>query len=463
MRSKHLKAWLVQKDLSSDSEEPSGITVAFVSLRRTRVTPHDVHLASVEFWIIPSSAIVQQVQLSASIGGTSVTNVLSARISYGFDLRTGECRIVTPVKPSGTYDDVLSISIGTTSSPATRFVGLVRDFEYTDNPGAVTTIARGYLIRAIEYENWEETEYDPWTGSGGLLLPDLVGTLTGAADDIVKAALDKADVPYTGSNIHGSSVVYGGGLSPLPFMWRSGGSGPNTVPMPQEQGESAMSYIERYDAIDAEITGTNAGGRFRTFETTGGTVFRVRVGGRPQGTPDKTLTGGVDILAGQFQRSISQTRNYFVVKGQDRGQGFGALNFALASSNDFQPSGSKHTYQFSSDMIERDLDSDTTHTGMSCETLANALELEYNREIVSGWVETYRDDVFGVAQTHLVQGAAGGLVGLLGVAENLWVQSLEISIDNRGLTQRMTYLGGGLSDSLLFDLQMLRDYEATLA
>jgi len=33
------------------SEEPAGIAVLFVSLERTRVTPQDIHLANVEFWV----------------------------------------------------------------------------------------------------------------------------------------------------------------------------------------------------------------------------------------------------------------------------------------------------------------------------------------------------------------------------------------------------------------------------
>jgi hypothetical protein len=444
------------------SEEPSGIPVAFVALQRMRVTPHDIHVASVEFWLLPSSTVIQSVAISASIGGTAVSNVISARISYDFNGRTAECRLVTPIKPSGTYDNAVSVAISASgSSPVTRFTGLVRDYQYSNTPPQVTTIARGNLTRAVEYENGEVTVKSPWDHVAGLLIPDLVGTLTATAAAIVEAALTKAGVSYTSTNIHGSTVDYGGGISPLPFLWRYGGPGVNDMPIAEQAGETAMAYIERYDNIDAEITGDNSGGRYRTFEQVGGAVFRLRVGGRPQGTPDHTLTGGVDILAGEFQRSISQTRNYFVVMGQDRGQGFANLNFALASSNPFQPSGTKHTYSLSSDMIERDLDSDSAHTGMSCETVANALELEYNREIVTGWLETWRDDLFGLAQTHLVQGAAGGLVGDLGVAENLWVQSVDITVDERGFTQRMSYLGGGLS-SEVEDIGVLRAYEASL-
>jgi hypothetical protein len=448
------------------SEEPAGIDVIFVSLDRTRVTPTDLHIANVEFWLIPSSAVVQTVTVTASTPAATWDNVLSARVSYGFDQRTGECQLVTPARPEGSdYDQELTVVMGAGTNDITRFVGVIRDFQYQQNPASVTTVARGYLTRAIEYENGEDTIYDPWTGAGGLLIPDLLGTLSGTAADIVMAALDKANVPYDAANIHSSSAQYGAGVAlVLPFMWRSGGSGINSVPMAQDQGETAMSYIERYDAVDAEMddANPNAGGRYRTFETLGGDVYRVRIGGRPQNTEDFTLTGGLDILSGSFTRSISQTRNYFVVKGQDRGSNLGPYNFALQSENPFQPNTSKHTYQFSSDMIEKGTESDVDGitgvalTGMSCETLASAFDLEYNREIVSGSLETFRDDTFGVAQTHLVQGAPGGLTGSLGLAENVWVQSLEISVDERGFTQRLSYLGGGLTTATT-DLQQMLD------
>lgn len=461
------------------SEEPAGLNVIFVSCDRNRVTPQDIHLANVEFWIIPPAmtgfpAGPRQVTVSATavgpVSGTvSMQNILSAQVTYGFDSRTGECRLTMPVKPACTYDDVLTVTMGAgglagTTSPPVRFVGLVRDFEYQDNPPGVQMIAKGYLIRAIEYENHEETFNNPWLGAGGILIGDIVhGTGSGGSNvadsaTIVKAVLDKAGLSglYNPAHILGSGVQYGGGADPKYFLWHSGGAGLFTVPMPQEQGETAMSYIERYDAIDAEVTGPNTGGRYRTFETVGGDVYRLRVGGRPQSTEDHTLTEGVDILGGQFTRSIADTRNYFVVKGQYRvdGSQFGALAYALQSSNPFQPSTTQHTYSFSSDMIEKAQDADPG-TGISCETLANAFNLEYNREQVTGWLETWRDDLFGLAQTHLVQGGPGGTVGALGLAEKVWVQSVTISVNESGFTQRMSYLGGGLPETMSADLAFL--------
>jgi hypothetical protein len=310
----------------------------------------------------------------------------------------------------------------------------------------VTTLAKGFLTRAIEYELGEETVDPTLQGIGGLILQDpaLLGTPTGTASQIVQAVLTKANVPFSAANIGSTATVYGGGVDALAFLWHSGGLPIISMPLAQEQGESALSYIERYDLIDAYYVSGSNGGRYRTYETLAGDVRRDPIGGRPTGTPAYTLTGEIDILDGHFERSIQNTRNYFVVKGHDAGKGNGPYFFALAQSNPFQPPGTKHTMAFFSEMIEKDADADPG-TGMSCEMVANALAVEYNREIVTGWLETFRDDSFGPGQIHLVQGAPGGLVGQLGVAEPLWCQSLEISIDNRGFTQRLTYIGGGVS------------------
>jgi hypothetical protein len=394
-------------------------------------------------------AILRRVSASADWTGNTdgtFTNILSARASFGFDKRVSEASIVTPIRPGYvstaspgiTYDDAVTLTMGVVgSNVSVRFIGFVRDFRYSHNPKGVETICRGLLTRAEEYENWEDPQL-----FGGLMIEDLLGAPTGTAPDIVKVVLNRAGVSFTDANIQGSSTVYGD-IDEV-FIWHNGNSDNPLIDL-QEAGETALGYIERYDAIDADFSATTgSGGRYRTFETLGGTIYRYMVGGRPRATEEFTFTETVDILDGNFERSISDTRNYFVVTGYDPGDNTGPESFTLQGSNTFQPSSSKHTYRFSSPMIERSTEAQSG-TGMSCERLANVLALEFNREIVSGWITTHRDDDIGIAQTHLVQ-APGGLPGRLGVAEKLWVQSLDISVDEQGFTQRISYLGGGLPD-----------------
>lgn len=365
----------------------------------------------------------------------SFTHILSARASYGFDSRIGQASIVTPIFPGTlTYDDEVTLVMGAGNN-ITRFVGLVRDFQYSLVPRGVETVMKGQLVRADEYENVE----DGAGLFGGLMLNDLLGTPTGTASTIVQAVLSKAGVSFTGSNIDSTATVYGGFYDDA-FLWRNGANDAN--PDVRDAGETALSYIERYDEIDAE----SGGGRYRTFETLGGDVYRYLAGGRPRNTTDFTFTETVDILDGHFERSISETRNYFYVTGYDPGDSFGPKAFALQDSNTFQPNTTQHTQRFSSPMIERSLDSDPG-TGMSAETVTDALSHDFNREIVKGWITTYRDDALGIGQTHLVQ-APGGAVDRLGVGERLWAQGLDISVDEQGFTQRVSYLGGGVDSSL---------------
>lgn len=375
---------------------------------------------------------LRRISVTASWSGGSFTNILSAHVSLGFDARVGTATIVTPIVPGCGQDDEVTIDMGVVGSNViTRFVGLVRDFQYSYVPRGVATVLRGRLTRAAEYENWE----DP-TLVGGLTIDDLTGSPTATASDIVQAALDKAGVSYSGGNIDGTSTVYGS-IYDDAFVWHNGANESN--PDIQEAGETALSYIERYDEIDAEFS-SGHGGRYRTFESLGGVVYRFLVGGRPRNSNDFTFTETVDILDGAFSRSTDDYRNYFVVTGYDPGDGFGPLFFATT------PPGSNRTYRFSSPMLERSEDSDPGD-GMSCETVANAISLDYNREIVKGWITTFRDDEIGIAQTHLVQ-APGGAVDRLGVGEPLWVQSLDITVDDQGFTQRIGYLGGGVDSSL---------------
>jgi hypothetical protein len=47
-----------------------------------------------------------------------------------------------------------------------------------------------------------------------------------------------------------------------------------------------------------------------------------------------------------------------------------------------------------------------------------------------------------------------GLPGWLGVGEKLWVQSLDITVDQSGFSQRVGYLGGGLPPANLTAVQL---------
>lgn len=374
---------------------------------------------------------LRRVHLEARFNiSTPILNILSARASFGLDTRYATASFVTAYQPAWTHGDTVELEMGAGDNNITRFVGYVREFQYSPNPFRLTTVCHGILSVADEYENSDDPNL-----LGGLDINDLLGTSTGTSSDIVQAALTLAGVAFDPVNIGGTPTLYGSQADEA-FIWANGANDQNDI---QEGGESALSYIERYDAIDAEYTaGTpDTGGRYRTFESLAGEVYRVRVSQRPQYAEEFTLTEEVDILDGHFERSTAKQRTYFVVSGYDYGDGTGPVIATSPSS----PPTPKRTYRFSSPMIEREADADPGD-GMSCETVANALSLDWNMEVVEGWVLTHRDDAFGLAQGHLID-TPSHLPGRLGLAERLPVQSLEVTVDDNGFRQRLSYRGGG--------------------
>lgn len=373
-------------------------------------------------------------------------DVMSVRIRFGFDQRVAEASIVTSTQPAGVnFDDRLSLALGSPEGAGTinRFIGYVRDFRFSENPPTCETVLKGSLIRAQEYENFESTTVGDAGGTPipgiGLLIPDLAGGApTADSATIVQAALDRAGVDTNSGIIAGSDVQYGA-LAPFEFEWHRAPLDPSNQ-YAQEAGESALSYIERYDLVDAQLTGDGtSGGRYRIFDTAGGQVFRIPIGGVPEAAAEFVFEEGIDILDGQFTRSIDNLRNYFVVHGYDPGNNFGGIRYELVADNGIQTG--SHTQTFSSAMIERFNEEDTLFlSGMSAERVAKALAFEQN--VLTGWITTWREDLFGIGQTHLVRGP-GGLVGRMGISSELvWVQSLELTFDESGFTQRIGYVGG---------------------
>lgn len=381
--------------------------------------------------------------------------ILDCQITTGIDQRVSSCVFTIPYILSGlTYDTVVTIVMGAGSNNTQRFVGIVRDFNYQLQPRRIKVQCYGFLKRAIEYENTE----DP-TAIGGLIPLDLTtsGTTytqyipngyTDTAPNIIGATLTKCNVPFNQVNIGGTSIQYG--LVEDAFVWANGTNSENFDL--REAGEQGLSYIERFDEVDGDVNG-----RFRTFEDqvsdmTGGTV-RKQMTFPLSGQPDiPAFTETVDILDGNLQRSISATRNYFVVTGYDYGAGVGPEYFILPTANTFQLAGTKHTAHLSSPMIENSVGQDLVNDnsplhgpvagppGQTCETVANAMSAELNREIVQGWIETFREDTVGPLYRILVSGN-GGLPDRLGTGQLLYVVGNQCSIDTNGFRQRFTLLG----------------------
>lgn len=347
------------------------------------------------------------------------------------------------------YDDNVVVTMGAGTNNVARFNGLFRRFDYTLSPRLVGLVCFGHLVRAQRYENNDEGSGSP----GGLDLVDLLGASSGTDEDLVQAVLDRVpNLSYTSGNIGGTGITFGSQvtvLSPSPFLWRNGAN-PSIKVDVGGKGETALEYIQRIDAVSAVYTNsTSPAGFYRLYEQVGGTIRRALLGSRPRATADFTFTEGVDIEQGSSSREYP-IANRVYVQGFDYGRGGGPVSnlfsSTIQSSNPFMSSGEKHTYTFSSPLIERGLEADAG-AGISCERIANALMLDVNRETVRLSFRTPLDYVMGPGSTILVQ-AAGGVPDRFGIGEGLWIVHNDISVAEDGrFGQNPQCLGGGLPDS----------------
>lgn len=386
--------------------------------------------------------VLQNAYAQASIAGADVGQILSARCTFGFDLRVSEAYIVCPAKPSsGTYWDTVQLFMGgTQQSAALRFSGVLLEYDFDLYPGACTLVCRGNLYRALIYEN-------PQVGGTDM-------TLTGAGQTdqaMVTQVLSRVpSLSFSSARIGGTGKQLGtlaySDIGPAgdftgPFAW----GGPSNFG--QGVGETALNFIERLDAISEG---------YRTFETLAGNIYRFQIYGRPTNSSDYSFTEGVDIFAGRGVRTVIPTKNAALVTGYDYGTGIGPV-FWLNLSGTFAAAG-QQTVSFSSPMIEKYQEDDTQPgptlpnggtaggtglgpgTGQSCFAVSAYLLGEYDREVVKLQMTTYRDDLIGPGQTHSI------LSPTLGITEPLWVQRVDIELSPRGeFSQTMTYIGGGAS------------------
>lgn len=385
--------------------------------------------------------------LAATLNGVAIPKILSARCSFGYDIEVSEATVYVPVSPGfQLYDQNMVLSMGAGTNNVVRFNGLLRKYDYSLYPRMLGLQCYGHLVRAQQYENSQQGAVP-----GGLELNDLVGASTTTDQAAVVAALGRVpQLSFSAGNIGGTGVTFGTAASwtPSAYFWRSG-TFKTTEQFTGSKGETALEYCQRWDAVSAVYTNnTSPAGFYRLYEQIGGTIRRSLLGSRPRGVVDYTFTEGVDIWQGSSGREYP-IANRVYVQGRDTGligPISNILSTTIQSNNPFMPGSEQHTYTFSSPMLERALDT-SSGSGMSCETVANALMLDVNRETVRCDFTTARDDLLGPGSTVLVQGP-GGAPDRLGIGENLWVTHVDVTVDTNGsFSQRLSCLGGGLPDS----------------
>jgi hypothetical protein len=197
-----------------------------------------------------ASPYVRTPYLSVTLKGQTLTNVLAARVSLGFDLAVSEATVTLATVPTtGSHYDPVTISMGAGNNNVLRFTGILREFDYSLFPRSVTLVCRGNLSRAADVRPSPLDQTAAWRIAGlpGLYLSDAttqtgtsVAGFMGAArawdQDVALTLLSK--VPGLGTfsptTIGGTSTDLGN-LPPDATVWGL--------------DESVLSYIQKLDAV----------------------------------------------------------------------------------------------------------------------------------------------------------------------------------------------------------------------
>lgn len=353
--------------------------------------------------------------------------------SFGFDQRVAEATVrrTGGGEVAVNYWSPIEIRLGTAPGHgvAVRFNGYVLPVDNTLFPIEGVLVCKGNLYRAQWVRNQAE---------GGTVLAD---PDTGTPDeDQVQAVLTACGVSFTAGNIGGTGKalgsVYSGDpadvFTPGPWAWA--------------EGEPGLSAIERLDEISVP---DDASGRYRTFETLGGAIFRIPLATAPDTTPDFSFTEGVDVLEAKITRDPAGAANRVTVTGSplpfDSVAGIVAAETFTAGSAfaPYLPPGLPDgpdgwpavTMSFASPLIEKSENADPGDV-VSCEAVAQFLLAEYNCTLDVLEFSTPRDDLLGPGQTiHL----HSPRLGITDEGQHYWLQRLEITLDERGaFTQRLT-------------------------
>jgi hypothetical protein len=221
-------------------------------------------------------------------------------------------------------------------------------------------------------------------------------------------------------------------------------------------GTPGLDYLDQLDQACAAQDALLNYGVYKTFETVGGvldkTIFRTLVTANPQRDPldaDFSLSEGVDLLRDlEVTHDPAQTVNAVRVAG---GNPFSeealSANFPvyipglpatpppyLSASSPylppFLPNNPTTGYptvlrDFSFPMIEKSVASDPWN-GLTAEAKARQLLQDLNTEVVNLRGSTYRDDLFGPAQTVYVYAPTR-----VGVFQTMWLRSLDITMSEK--------------------------------
>lgn len=357
--------------------------------------------------------VVQKPGLRVDLNGSSMTRVVSARCTFGYDQRFAEAEVTytSGESLSPTYWDEVEIYADANTVPATtkRFKGYVLRFDSTLWPGHTTMFCKGQLYVAEFVKNPNEEGTDLSDGGNGQ-----------TDQAMVQAVLTACGVPYVAGNIGGTGQTLG--TQAWHLVDRDGT--PTIVgPFVWQKGESGLAFIDRLDEISVP---DDASGKYRTFESLAGDVFRVKITPNPQsGTADFTFTEDVDLLEATVTHDVTDAANKCTARGWDDGSPLGAVESTQSAVSAVLPSAIDVTYPVDSDMIERENTADAGD-GIACEAVAAYEVAARNVETVTVAFRTYRGDLLGPGQIIDINAAT-----TLGVDQTTWLRTLTVEVTAR--------------------------------
>jgi hypothetical protein len=361
------------------------------------------------------AAIYRQPYLQVTVNGTPLTDVLSADVRLGLNVRVAAATVEVTSLPAGIvpWDDIVITMGASSATAAVRFTGYFVAAANRLYPKSTTLTCAGKLVLAERYEN--ATQIDMSNAGAGATDEVLISTVLYYCN--LAGVWTPADAPTAMTGIGGTSKTLGTVAKERAFSWYAGASG--------------IAFI---DLLDGICLG------YRTYDTFDGTIKRTQVTTIPASAESATFTEHVDILAATETTTILQASNRVVVSGFPGLYGNAPISYTASGGNPYLVIDDVQQYVTSnlgSATIEKQNTADAGD-GLSCEEVANWLLDERNRyrEIIE--LTTPRDDVIEPGDTIAIAAPTR-----LGLSRRFWVEGVTMRIDAAGsFTQSFTCMAG---------------------
>jgi hypothetical protein len=367
------------------------------------------------------SSIIRKPSLSVKLNTVALSDVLSARVQAGFNMRVAEARVELRALPADImpWDEIEITMGGTVGTAAVRFDGYFISAENQLYPKQTTLLCKGKLARAEWQINDTNIDMSGYPGNPGFPDETMVSDVLYVAK--VSDGWTPGDIPDYMPTIGGTGQILGHYATDYGFEWA--------------KGESGLSFIERLDAVCLG---------WRTYDTFDGTIKRTQITAIPGASAAFTFTEGIDIFRATESTTILDVKNEVIVSGFPGKDGDDDIEHTARGGNPFliyfgDLSQMYHTQEFSSPMIEFEKITDKpSGYGLSCEEVALWMLDELNVYSERVMLTTPRDDVIEPGDTIAVVAP----IRLDIDSRKFWVQQVDVGLIGGAFTQVLTCITG---------------------